>query len=73
MKITRLKKGYVIRVTDTEMDVLRHIHGEGYIGIAEQHDNGVGSGLQGASKAIMTQIMKQSRPWMQVTEDRRVK
>lgn len=72
MKITRLKKGYVIRVTDTEMDVLRHIHGEGYMGITDQYEDGA-SGLTGAAKSIFTQIYNDTRPWMQVTEDRRAK
>ena len=32
MKIVRNKGGYVIRVTNNEMSVLRHIHDEGYMG-----------------------------------------
>jgi hypothetical protein len=71
MKVTRNKGGYVIRVTNTEWKVLRHIHDEGYMGIAEVHEDGCGSGLEGAEKSIFTQIYNQTRPWMQVTEDRR--
>lgn len=71
MKIVRNKGGYVIRVTNNEMSVLRHIHDEGYMGIVEQHEDGCGSGLEGAQKGILTQIINQTRPWMQVTEDRR--
>ena len=71
MKIVRNKGGYVIRVTNNEMSVLRHIHDEGFMGIAEVHEDGCGSGLEGAQKGILTQIINQTRPWMVVTDDRR--
>jgi len=72
MKVVRNKGGYVIRVTNNEWQVLRHIHDEGYMGIAEVHEDGCG-GLEGAQKGIFTQIYNQTRPWMQVTDDRRSK
>ena len=53
--------------------MLRHIHEEGFMGIADQHEDGCGSGLEGAQKGILTQIINQTRPWMQVTDDRRSK
>lgn len=70
MQVIRNKGGYVIRVTNTEWHVLRHIHDEGYMGVSEIYEDGV-SGLEGAEKSIFTQIYNQTRPWMKVTEDRR--
>jgi len=70
MQVIRNKGGYVIRVTNTEWEVLRHIHDEGYMGVSEMYDDGA-SGLSGAGKSIFTQIYNLTRPWMQVTEDRR--
>lgn len=70
MKVTRNKGGYVIRVTNTEWQVLRHIHDEGYMGVSEVYEDGA-SGLGGAEKSIFTQIYNQTRPWMVVTDDRR--
>jgi hypothetical protein len=70
MQVIRNKGGYVIRVTNTEWKVLQQIHDEGYMGISEVYEDGA-SGLNGAEKSIFTQIHNMTRPWMQVTEDRR--
>ena len=70
MQIIRNKGGYVICVTNTEWEVLRHIHDEGYMGVSDVYEDGA-SGLSGAEKSIFTQIYNQTRPWMKVTEDRR--
>ena len=69
MKITRMRKGYVIRVTNTEFQVLRSLM-----------DEGMGSGMWAdcdykhmppAEQRIITEAQSFKRPWMQVTEDRR--
>ena len=70
MQVIRNKGGYVIRVTNVEWRVLQQIHDEGMMGVAEIYEDGA-SGLAGAEKSIFTQIHNQTRPWMQVTEDRR--
>ena len=70
MRVTRFKTGYVIRVSNTEWEVLNTIHTEGFIGIADIYEDGA-SGLTGANKSIFTQIYNRTRPWMAVTEDKR--
>lgn len=70
MKITRNKGGYVIRVTNTEWQVLAALEDDGRQTAAEQHDDGAGM-FEGAEKAIFTQIENGTRPWMVVTDDRR--
>ena len=70
MQVIRNKGGYVIRVTNVEWRVLQQIHDEGMMGVSEVYEDGA-SGLNGAEKSIFTQIFNQTRPWMQVTEDRR--
>ena len=71
MKITRLKKGYVIRVTDTEMAVLQDTVGEG-MGSSLWDDAERGySHLPPAEQRIITEVINCKRDWMVVTEDRR--
>ena len=70
MQVVRNKGGYVIRVTSVEWDIWQVIHDEGMTGVEERHIDG-SSGLSGPEKSILTQIGKRTRPWMQVTEDRR--
>ncbi len=70
MKIIRNKGGYVIRVTNTEWDLLRVIHDEGMTGVEDQHIDG-SSGLNSAEKTILTKIGTGTIPWMKVTDDRR--
>lgn len=68
MKITRLKKGYVIRLSDSEMAVL-------YLTVQE----GMGSGMwqfendhmPPDEKRIITEVQTMKRDWMAITECRR--
>lgn len=70
MKIVRNKGGYVIRVTNVEWRLLAEFEFDGRSTAAEQyHDDG--RVFEGPEKAIFTQIENGTRPWMQVTEDRR--
>lgn len=69
MRITRMKKGYIIRLSDTEMAVLDVTMSEG-----------MGSGMwQGEhqhmdpeQKRIITEVQTMKRDWMVITEDRRL-
>ncbi len=71
MKITRLKKGYVIRVTDTEMAVLEDTVSEG-MGSSLWDDAERGySHMPPAQQRIITEVNTNKRDWMVVTEDRR--
>ena len=63
MKITKLKKGYRINLTDTEMSLLRSIHSEGFFMCQEIHDEDT-SGLNPAEKRIMTEINNGKREWI---------
>jgi hypothetical protein len=70
MKITRMKKGYIIRLSDAEMNLLRNINGEGIQAYFELHESD-GTGLGTPEKRILTEIQTNKRDWMIVTEDRR--
>ncbi len=63
MKITKLKKGYRINLTDTEMVLLRDIHGEGLTAFLEMHYED-STGLNPAEKRIMTEIQDGKREWL---------
>ena len=63
MKITKLKKGYRINLTDTEMDILRSINSEGLFAYTEMHGEGT-SGLNPAEKRILTEINNGKREWI---------
>lgn len=69
MKITRMKKGYVIRVTDTEFDVLDITMQEG-MGSGMWLDLDYGQ-LKPAEKRIINEVVKSKRDWMVITENRR--
>ena len=69
MKITRLKKGYVIPVTDTEFDVLDITMQEG-MGSGMWVDKDYGH-LSKAEQRIINEVQGQKRHWMKITEDRR--
>jgi hypothetical protein len=71
MKITRLKKGYAIRLSDVEFDLLEQIHGEGFMAYAENHAEDM-TGLSPKEKRILTEVVELKRDWMIVTEDRRI-
>ena len=70
MQVIRNKGGYVIRVTNVEMALLEDFERAGRMTYVEELEEGY-SGLERAEKSILTQIEKGTRPWMQVTEDRR--
>ena len=71
MKITRLKSGYVIRVTDTEMAVLQDTVSEGQGSSLWDDAEGGYSHLPPAQQRIITEVNTCKRDWMVVTEDRR--
>lgn len=69
MKITRLKKGYVIRVTDTEFSVLDITMQEGMgSGMWIDLDHGH---LSPAEQRIINEVSDSKRDWMVITENRR--
>tara|TARA_R100000030_G_scaffold70219_1_gene53883 strand:+ start:362 stop:574 length:213 start_codon:yes stop_codon:yes gene_type:complete len=69
MKITRLKKGYVIRVTDAEFSVLDITMQEGMgSGMWIDLDHGH---LSPAEKRIINEVSDSKRDWMVITENRR--
>lgn len=69
MKITRLKKGYVIRLSDVEMYVLKETVQEGMgSSMWDEDENGH---LGAAQKRIITEVFYGKRDWMKVTDDRR--
>ncbi len=69
MKITRLKKGYVIRVTDTEFEVLNITMQEGMgSGMWIDLDHGH---LSPAEQRIINEVSDSKRDWMVITENRR--
>ena len=69
MKITRLKKGYVIRVNDTEFDVLNITMQEG-MGASMWVDEDYGH-MSKAEQRIIDEVHNCKRDWMKITEDRR--
>lgn len=64
MKITKLKKGYRINLTDTEMSLLSDIHSEGFQAFIEMHNEDV-TGLDASEKRILTEILNGKREWLQ--------
>ena len=69
MKITRLKKGYVIRLTDTEFEVLNITMHEGMgSGMWADQDHGH---LSPAEQRIINEVCESKRDWMVITESRR--
>ncbi|MGB1919799.1 MAG: hypothetical protein ACPHRC_09640 [Candidatus Puniceispirillales bacterium] len=63
MKITKLKKGYRINLTDTEMSLLRLTQEEGYTAYIEMHDEDT-TGLNAPEKRILTEIKNGEREWL---------
>ena len=63
MKVTKLKKGYRINLSDSEMFLLRHINTEGLQAYIEMHDGDM-TGLDSAQKRILTEIMNSKRDWL---------
>ena len=74
MKVTRLKRGYRINLSDSEMSVLKRVFGEG-----------AGSGMvldllefdddlwdwTPAEKAVIRKLPNMGEHWFNITEDRR--
>ena len=63
MKVTKLKKGYRINLSDAEMGLLREINAEGLQAYIEMHDEDL-TGLNPAEKRILTEIMNSKREWL---------
>lgn len=63
MKITKLKKGYRINLTDIEMALLRTMAGEGFMTYADLHDENL-TGLNAPEKRILTEIVYGKREWI---------
>ena len=76
MKITRMKKGYIIRLSDCEMAVLERTVREG-MGAPDWEEGGFKDDrwqrghIPPAEQRIMTEVQTMKRDWMVVTEDRR--
>jgi len=72
MKITRLKKGYRINLSNAEWAVLERTVREG-MGAADWTEGGWQRDyIPPDEKRIMTEVEVGNRPWMIVTDDRRV-
>lgn len=69
MKITRMKKGYIIRLSDTEMAVLDVTMSEGMGSGMWQGEN---QHMEPEQKRIITEVQTMKRDWMVITEDRRL-
>jgi len=70
MKITRMKRGYIIRLSDAEFQLLRNIEMEGHTAYEEMHNENC-TGLDAPEKRILTEVIEMKRDWMAVTDDRR--
>ena len=70
MKISKMKRGYIIRLSDVEFDLLRNIEMEGYTAYQELHEENC-TGLNAPEKRILTEVIEMKRDWMVVTDDRR--
>ena len=70
MKVTKMKRGYIIRLSDTEFRLLQSIEEEGRMSFLEMHYDDV-SGLSKEEKRILTEVDNMARDWMVITENRR--
>tara|TARA_R100000426_G_scaffold16857_1_gene15362 strand:+ start:2422 stop:2610 length:189 start_codon:yes stop_codon:yes gene_type:complete len=62
MKITKLKRGYRINLSDSEMHLLREINSEGIQSYIEMGNDC--NGLDPAEKRILTEIQTMKREWL---------
>jgi len=69
MKITKMKRGYIIRLSDTEFDVLQQTVSEG-MGSDMWLDDCNGH-MSPAEQRVITQVNYGQRDWMKITENRR--
>ena len=63
MKITKLKRGWRINLTDTEMDVLRIQVQEGFSTMTEALEDNC-CPISPAGKRIMTEVFDNKREWV---------
>lgn len=63
MKITKLKRGWRINLTDTEMVLLREQVQEGFSHMTEDLEANC-STLSPAGKRIMTEVFDMKREWL---------
>ena len=70
MKVTRLKRGYVIRLSDSEYDLLSgEMASEFFTGNCWFDEDW--KHLPPDQQRILTEISNQKRDWFAITEDRR--
>ena len=62
MKVTKLKKGYRINLSDSEMRLLREINSEGIQAYVELGNES--NGLAPSEKRILTEIGTMKREWL---------
>lgn len=70
MKVTKMKRGYIIRLSDSEFDLLSGEMASEFFGGECWYAEDWGH-LPPAQQAILTQIANQKRDWLMVTENRR--
>ena len=74
MKVTRLKRGYRINLSDAEMTVLTRVFGEGAgSGMIEEFDDDDMWDWTSAEKAVIKKLPNVGEHWFNTTEDRREK
>ncbi len=73
MKVTRLKKGLRINLSDAEWAVLFRTVSEGMAAADWTEGGWQRDHIPPDEKRIMTEATMGNRPWMVVTEDRRIK
>ena len=72
MKVTRLKKGYRINLSDAEMSVLTRVFGEGAgSSMIEEFDDDDMWDWTPAEKAVIRKLPHVGEHWFNITEDRR--
>ena len=71
MKVTRLKKGYRINLSDAEWAVLTRTMDEGMDAVDWVEGGWPQDHIPPDEKRIMTEAETGKRPWMVVTDDRR--
>ena len=72
MKVTRLKRGYRINLSDAEMSVLKKLFGEGASsGLVIDFLEGYESTCTPTEKAVIRKLPIVGEHWLNTTEDRR--
>lgn len=66
MKITRLKRGYRINVSDSEYEVLNSLIVDGFMTYEGDDGNSPTIGMTPAQKAALTRMLKKSDGSMQI-------